>query len=71
MSGVQQRMQLLDGLKDAVSSQDFARAAQMKRQLDELEAEDPILRLRKALKAAIEQEQYKGRVLRVDWELAG
>ncbi|KAL6748654.1 ApaG domain-containing protein [Haematococcus lacustris] len=59
MSGVQQRMQLLDGLKDAVSSQDFARAAQMKRQLDELEAEDPILRLRKELKAAIEQEQYK------------
>ncbi|GFH24045.1 hypothetical protein HaLaN_21761, partial [Haematococcus lacustris] len=59
MSGVQQRMQLLDGLKDAVSSQDFARAAQMKRQLDELEAEDPILRLRKELKAAVEQEQYK------------
>lgn len=50
--------QLQQQLQEAVSREDYAQAAELKRSLESLEQQDPVATLRKQLKQAVAEERY-------------
>jgi protein-arginine kinase activator protein McsA len=53
------KQEMMQALESAVAREDYAAAAQLKKQIEELTHQDPILALQKQLQDAVDDERYQ------------
>ena len=56
------KQDLMQALESAVAREDYAAAAQLKKQIEDLTHQDPILALQKQLQLAVDEERYQVRL---------